>query len=136
MYDKYDDNGEMGKGGGEDHEEGWGAAGGYTDKEENREENNNASSREETEVKKRMRKRMVDELCKLNYKDLIGDMPTQFKYRTVDKNSYNLSTREIMLAKDTALKKFVSLKNMAPITVPNKGKEEKEGVGERESRIL
>ena len=111
MYDEYDDDDEeMGEGGGEDE----GAGGEYPDEEEYGDENNNESSREETEVEKRMRERMADELYKLDYEDLIGDMPTRFKYRTVDKNSYGLSTTEILFAKDTALKQFVSLKKMAP----------------------
>ena len=70
-----------------------------------------------------MRESMVDEFYKLNYEDLIGDILTWFKYRTVDKNRYVLSTREILFSKDTALKHLVSLNNMAPITVPKKGKE-------------
>ena len=83
-----------------------------------------------------MRERMVDEMYKLDYKNLIGDMPTWFKYHAVHKNSYNVSTREILFTKDTSLNHFISLKRMVPITVPKNGKEEKGGGGKRESRIL
>ena len=76
-----------------------------------------------------MRERMVEELYKLDHEDLIGDITNRFKFLTVDKNSYGLSTREILFVKDMALKQFISLKNMAPITVPKKGKEEKKGGG-------
>ena len=50
---------------------------------------------------------MVDEVDKIDYEKLIGDMPTWFKYCTVYKNSYGVSTGEILFAKDTALKKFL-----------------------------
>ena len=40
-----------------------------------------------------MIERMVDELYKLNYEDLIGNMSTWLNYRTVDENSCGLSTR-------------------------------------------
>jgi protein KRI1 len=41
-------------------------------------------------------------------------MPTRFKYRQVEKNTYGLSTEEILFARDATLKQFVSLKKMAP----------------------
>jgi len=61
-----------------------------------------------------IQKRMEEELYKLDYEDLIGDMPCRFKYRTVTANSYGLDTREILLSSDATLKQFVSLKKMAP----------------------
>ena len=66
-----------------------------------------------------MRERMVEELFKIDYDDLIGNITTRFKYCTVDKNSYGLSTREILFVKDMALKQFISLKNMAPFFLPS-----------------
>ena len=69
---------------------------------------------EDTELEKKIKTKMEDELYKYDYEDIIGDMPTRFKYRRVEKNSYGLTTEEILYARDSTLKQFVSLKKMAP----------------------
>jgi len=65
-------------------------------------------------LEKKMKSKMFDELYKLDYEDIIGDMPTRFKYRQVEANDYGLSAEEILFARDTTLKQFVSLRRMAP----------------------
>ena len=57
---------------------------------------------------------MQEELYKLDYEDIVAGMPTRFKYREVESNDYGLTTQEILFARDTTLKQFVSLKKMAP----------------------
>ena len=69
---------------------------------------------EETETEKKLKEKMMDELYKLDYEDIIAGMPTRFKYRTVEKNDYGLTPEEILFARDSTLKSYVSLKKMAP----------------------
>jgi protein KRI1 len=69
---------------------------------------------EGTELERKLKAKMEDELYKLDYEDIVAGMPTRFKYRQVEANDYGLSAEEILFAKDATLKQFVSLKKMAP----------------------
>merc|ERR1712166_1552425 len=71
-------------------------------------------SHDETKLEKKLKTKMQDELYKLDYEDIVAGMPTRFKYRQVESNDYGLTTQEILYARDTTLKQFVSLKKMAP----------------------
>lgn len=82
--------------------------------EEYYEEGEEAQDNEETEIERKIKSKMEDELYKLDYEDIVGGMPTRFKYRQVERNDYGLTTEEILFARDTTLKQFVSLKKMAP----------------------
>ncbi|GKY98612.1 hypothetical protein MPSEU_000817900 [Mayamaea pseudoterrestris] len=68
----------------------------------------------ETPLERQVREKLTDELYKLDYEDIVAGQPTRFKYRKVEANSYGLSTEEILFARDTTLRQFVSLKQMAP----------------------
>ena len=68
----------------------------------------------ESKLDKKLKARMLDELYKLDYEDIIGDLPTRFKYKKVEKNRYGLTPEEILFSRDTSLKQFVSLNRMAP----------------------
>lgn len=72
------------------------------------------NSREESKLEKKLKTKMQEELYKLDYEDIVAGKPTRFKYREVESNDYGLTTQEILLARDTTLKQFVSLKKMAP----------------------
>ena len=73
-----------------------------------------SASEGETEIERKLREKVQDELYKLDYEDIVAGIPTRFKYRKVEPNSYGLTTEEILLARDSTLKQFVSLKKMAP----------------------
>ena len=69
---------------------------------------------EQTELSKKLHAKMLDELYKLDYEDMIGDLPCRFKYKEVEKNRFGLTPEEILFSKDAHLNQFVSLKKLVP----------------------
>jgi protein KRI1 len=63
---------------------------------------------------KRAMEKYMEEYYNLNYEDMIGDLPTRFKYRKVDANNFGLSPVEILLADDKDLNQVAGLKTLAP----------------------
>lgn len=58
--------------------------------------------------------KLLAEYDKLDYEDNIGGLKTRFKYRSVPKEDYGLSTDEILRLKDKELNQLIGLKRMAP----------------------
>ena len=86
---------------------------------------------EETELERKLKTKVEDELYKLDYEDIVAGIPTRFKYRQVDPNNYGLSTKEILFARDSTLRQYVSLKKMAPYR-----EGEEHVVGRKRRRLL
>lgn len=63
---------------------------------------------------KRALEKYMEEYYNLDYEDMIGDLPTRFKYHKVDANSFGLSPVEILLADDKDLNQVTGLKSLAP----------------------
>lgn len=56
----------------------------------------------------------LGELDQLDFTDMIGDLPTRFKYTPVLPQSYGMNPVEILLADDADLNEVVGLKALAP----------------------
>ncbi|KAJ9099775.1 hypothetical protein QFC21_003773 [Naganishia friedmannii] len=66
------------------------------------------------EERKAKLKDAVDEYENLDHEDMIGDLPTRFKYMKAAPNTYGLSPVEILLATDAELNDFLTVKHYAP----------------------
>lgn len=59
-------------------------------------------------------KQLVDDYYKIDYEDMIGNMPVRFKYRKVAANNFGMSIEDIINADDGDLNAKVSIKKLAP----------------------
>ncbi|KAJ9118179.1 hypothetical protein QFC22_004083 [Naganishia vaughanmartiniae] len=66
------------------------------------------------EERKAKLKDAVDEYENLDHEDMIGDLPTRFKYMKSAPNTYGLTPVEILLATDAELNDFLTVKHYAP----------------------
>ena len=60
----------------------------------------------------------LEEVYQLDYEDMVGDLPTRFKYRKVEGDSFGLDPVDILKAEDKDLNEFISLKKLAPYRAP------------------
>uniref|UniRef100_D8QA87 Kri1-like C-terminal domain-containing protein n=1 Tax=Schizophyllum commune (strain H4-8 / FGSC 9210) TaxID=578458 RepID=D8QA87_SCHCM len=79
---------------------------------------------EEWDGTEEMRKRKLDEymneLYGLDFNDMVGGMPTRFRYVSVPKQDFSLTPAEILMATDKELNEYMSIKKYAPYKRDNK----------------
>ncbi|KAG0151841.1 hypothetical protein CROQUDRAFT_667555 [Cronartium quercuum f. sp. fusiforme G11] len=66
------------------------------------------------EERKRQLMEALDEYHKLDYEDVIGDLPTRFKYTKVEPDPLRMTPAEILMATDAELNDIIGLKKLAP----------------------
>lgn len=67
-----------------------------------------------SEERKKAISKMMDDYYQTGAEDIIGGMPTRFKYVQVPKGSYGMSPVEILLADDKDLNQVVGVKHLQP----------------------
>ncbi|KAF7362375.1 Kri1-C domain-containing protein [Mycena venus] len=72
------------------------------------------------EMRKRKLDQWMDEVYALDFNDLVGGLPTRFHYTSVAPQKFGLSPVEILLAKDSELNEYMSVKKYAPYRADNK----------------
>ncbi|PPR06766.1 hypothetical protein CVT26_003916 [Gymnopilus dilepis] len=66
------------------------------------------------EMRKRVFNKYMDEIYGLEFNDMVGDLPTRFKYVPVPAQDFALTPAEILMATDQELNEYTSLKKYAP----------------------
>ncbi|KAF5317330.1 hypothetical protein D9611_003660 [Ephemerocybe angulata] len=66
------------------------------------------------EMRQRKWKEYMDSLYELDFNDIVGDMPTRFKYVPVSQVNYSLDPVDILMATDKELNEYMSVKKYAP----------------------
>jgi len=74
------------------------------------------------EMRKRKLEEYMDEVYGLEFNDMVGDMPTRFKYAKVAPQTFGLAPTEILLSTDAELNSYVGIKKYAPYRKDGKGK--------------
>ncbi|KAL6304942.1 KRI1-like family C-terminal-domain-containing protein [Sparassis latifolia] len=74
------------------------------------------------EMRKRKLDEYMDELYELEFNDMVGDLPTRFKYAKVEPQSFALSPVEVLMATDAELNSYMGIKKYAPYRKEGKGK--------------
>jgi protein KRI1 len=81
-------------------------------KQEEEEERQNGTSAGATAARSDI-KRLLEEYHKLDYEDHVGGIPTRFRYKEVQPETYGLSIEEILMMDDKELNQVVGLKTVA-----------------------
>ncbi|EMD34170.1 hypothetical protein CERSUDRAFT_117663 [Gelatoporia subvermispora B] len=74
------------------------------------------------EMRKKVLEQYLDEIYEMDFNDMVGDMPTRFKYAKVSSDTFGLSPAEILMATDAELNSYMGIKKYAPYRKEGKGK--------------
>lgn len=66
-----------------------------------------------TQTAKEDVKKLLDEYFKLDYEDYVGGIPTRFRYKQVEPETYGLSFEEILMMDDKELNQVMGMKRVA-----------------------
>ncbi|EPQ55289.1 Krr1-domain-containing protein [Gloeophyllum trabeum ATCC 11539] len=66
------------------------------------------------EMRKKKLEEYMDSLYEMDFNDMVGGMPTRFKYTKVAPQNFGLSPVEILTATDAELNQFMGIKKLAP----------------------
>ncbi|KZV61949.1 Krr1-domain-containing protein [Peniophora sp. CONT] len=66
------------------------------------------------EMRKRVLDKYMEDVYGMEFNDVVGGLPTRFKYATVAPTTYGLSPVDILMADDRDLNEFMGLKKYAP----------------------
>ncbi|KZT22490.1 Krr1-domain-containing protein [Neolentinus lepideus HHB14362 ss-1] len=64
--------------------------------------------------KRKLELQYMDSLYEMDFNDMVGDMPTRFKYTPVASQNFGLSPAEILMATDQELNQYMGVKKLAP----------------------
>ncbi|KIO33924.1 hypothetical protein M407DRAFT_17191 [Tulasnella calospora MUT 4182] len=65
------------------------------------------------EMRKRVLKKYLDDIYKLDFNDMVSGIPTRFSYIPVPKERFSLTSAEILRATDKELNQYVGMKQLA-----------------------
>ncbi|KAI0644883.1 KRI1-like family C-terminal-domain-containing protein [Trametes meyenii] len=74
------------------------------------------------EMRKRKLEEYMDEVYGLDFNDMVGGMPTRFKYAKVEPQHFGLTSSEILMATDAELNSYMGVKKIAPYRKEGKGR--------------
>ncbi|KAF9047736.1 KRI1-like family C-terminal-domain-containing protein [Panaeolus papilionaceus] len=84
------------------------------DKKKKKKKKKSGDDDDEEEMRKRKLNEYMDQIYEMDFNDVVGGMPTRFKYTQVKPDALALNPVEILMATDKELNEYVGIKKYAP----------------------